>query len=223
MKEAVGVTVLGRAETYGFDDLTKGIKQGLMSMAGFMRKYPELVKFYVRDFDQLPDANKFWKYVFVRVNPTRIVHWDGYEFGRISQKRKGRRKKKEEEESIRPEDDPVLYAKYVQDYYKTVGDLSEDYDESFALKEFAGDMFSEEVFLDDLKEEKLDATTLLSLPDHLRKTGIAILKYEEATIEQVADELGGSEREAKNYLDRLTLMKMVNKKREGDHLIYYYR
>ena len=223
MKEAVGVTVLGRAETYGFDDLTKALKQGLWSMTNFMKKYPELVKFYVRDFTQLPDANKFWKYVFVRVNPTRIVHWDGYEFGRITQKRKRKKAKQEEEESIRPEDDPVLYAKYVQDYYKTVADISEEFDDSFLERDFAGDLFSEEVFLEEVQEETIDATTLLSLPEHLRKTGIAILKYEQATTDQVAEEIGGTPREAKNYLDRLTLMKMVNKKREGDQLIYYYR
>ena len=120
MKKAVGLTVLGRAETYGFDDLKKGFTQGLGSMTGFMLKYPELVKYYVKDFTELPDANKFWKYVFVRVNPTRIVHWDGYEFGRITRK-KGKGKKDEEpEEVLRPEDDPVLYAKYVQDYYRRI-------------------------------------------------------------------------------------------------------
>ena len=36
MKKAVGVTVLGRAETYGLDNLTKGLTQGVFSMAGFM-------------------------------------------------------------------------------------------------------------------------------------------------------------------------------------------
>lgn len=223
MKKAIGITVTGRAETYGFDDLTKGLKQGIWSMAGFMKKYPELVKFYVRDFDQLPDANKFWKYVFIRVNPTSIVHWDGYEFGRISGKKKGKKSEDEEEVNIRPEDDPVLYAKYVQDYYKTAGDLSLEFDDSFLEKDFAGDLFNEEVFIEEVKEETIDATTLLSLPDHLRKTGIAILKYEEATADQVADEIGSTPREAKNYLDRLTLMKLLNKKREGDQLIYYYR
>jgi hypothetical protein len=224
MKNAIGVTVLGRAETYGFDNLVKGLTQGIFSMAGFMRKYPELVKFYVKDMDQLPDANKFYKYVFIRVNPTSIVHWDGYEFGRITKKRKRKRGKAEEQENaIRPEDDPVMFAKYVQDYYKSVGDISEEFDDSFLVKEFAGDIFNEEVFLEELKEETMDATTLLTLPENLRKTGIAILKFEKTTVDQVAEEIGSTSREAKNYLDRLTLMKMLNKKREGDQLIYYSR
>lgn len=224
MKKAIGFTVLGRAETYGFDKLTKGLTQGIFSMTNFMTKYPELVKFYVRDFDQLPDANKFWKYVFVRVNPTSIVHWDGYEFGRITAKKRGRKGKEEDtDDSTIPENDPVIYAKYVQDYYKTVDDISEEFDESFALKDFAGDVFNEEVFMNELQEVTIDATTLLDLPEKLRKTGTAILKFEKATVEQVAKEIDSTPREAKNYLDRLTLMKMINKKREGDQLIYYYR
>jgi hypothetical protein len=224
MKKAIGITVIGRAETYGFDDLKKGFSQGLLSMAGFMKKYPELVKYYIRDFTELPDANKFWKYVFVRVNPTRIVHWDGYEFGRISTKGKKKGKKEEPEEGLRPEDDPVMYAKYVQDYYKSVGDLSEEFDDSFSVEAFAGDMFTDEVFMkEEHEEEAMDATTLLNLPDHLRKTGIAILKFEEATVNQIAEELGSTPRTAKNSLDRLTLMKMLNKKREGDQLVYYTR
>ena len=224
MKKAVGVTVLGRAETYGLDDLKKGFSQGLLSMAGFMKKYPELVKYYVRDFTELPDANKFWKYVFIRVNPTRIVHWDGYEFGRISGKKKKGKKGKQEEEGLRLEDDPVMYAKYVQDYYKSEGNYSLEFDDSFSVEDFAGDMFNQEVFMkEEQEEETLDATALLNLPDHLRKTGIAVLKFKEATVDQIATEIDVPPRKAKNNLDRLTLMKMLNKKREGDHLVYYNR
>jgi hypothetical protein len=224
MKKAIGVTVIGRAETYGFNDIKKGFTQGLLSMAEFMKKYPELIKYYVKDFKELPDANKFYKYVFVRVNPTRIVHWDGYEFGRISKKKKkGKKGKTEPEDGLRPEDDPVMYAKYVQDYYKSVGDISEEFDDSFTIEDFAGDMFNEEIFMKDVQDVTMDATTLLDLPSHLRKTGIAILKFEQASVDQIAAEIGTSPRKAKNNLDRLTLMKMLNKKREGDQLVYYNR
>lgn len=221
MKEAIGITVLGRAETYGFDDLTKGIKLGLRSMAGFMRKYPELMKFYVKDFDELPDANKFYKYVFVQVNPTSIVHWDGYEFGRITRERKKRGKV--EEETIRPEDDPVIYAKYVQDYYNEMQDSFEEFNEEFNVERLADNLYANEVIVQDVQEVTLDATTLLSLPENLRKTGVAILKFKEAVVEEIAAEIDSTDREAKNYLDRLTLMKMLNKKREGDQLVYYIR
>jgi hypothetical protein len=224
MKNAIGITVLGRTETYGFDDLKKGLKLGLRSMAGFMKKYPELMKFYVMDMDQLPDANKFYKYVFVRINPTRIVHWDGYEFGRITTKRKkGKKKAAEEEESIRPEDDPVIYAKYVQDYYKDLDNLDGDFDEDFNVERLADDLYSNEVYINDLQEVTMDVASLLSLPDNLRKTGLAMAKLEEASMDDVAAEIGSSRREAKNYLDRLTLMKMLNKKRKEDQLIYYTR
>jgi hypothetical protein len=223
MKEAVGITVLGRTETFGLDDLAKGAKLGLASMAGFMRKYPELVKYYVKDFSDLPDANKFWKYVFVRVNPTSIVHWDGYEFGRISAQRKKKKKGADEGDQIRPEDDPVIYAKYVQDYYKGLKDMNAEFDEDFDVERLAENIYSDEYYAKEVQEVTLDATTLLSLPENLRKTGLAILKLEKGTMENISAELGSSNREAKNYLDRLTLMKMLNKKREGDQLVYYVR
>ncbi len=222
MKEAVGITVLGRTETYGLDDLAKGAKQGLASMAGFMRKYPELVKYYVKDIRELPDANKFYKYVFVRVNPTSIVHWDGYEFGRITAQRK-KKKKDSESETIRPEDDPVIYAKYVQDYYKQLQNMDAEFDDDFNVERLAENVYTDEYYAKEVQEVTLDATTLLSLPNNLRKTGMAILKYEKGTVEDISSEIGCTSREAKNYLDRLTLMKMLNKKREGDQLVYYVR
>jgi hypothetical protein len=42
-------------------------------------------------------------------------------------------------------------------------------------------------------------------------------------VDIISNEIGSTAREAKNYLDRLTLMKMLNKKREGDQLVYYVR
>jgi hypothetical protein len=191
-------------------------------MAGFMRKYPELMKFYVKDFKELPEANKFYKYVFVRVNPTSIVHWDGYEFGRITSKRK-KKKDAKEEESIRPEDDPVIYAKYVQDYYNEMKESFDEFDEEFNVERLAENLYANEVYAQEVQEVTLDATTLLSLPDNLRKTGIAVLKFKEAVVDEVAAAIGSTDREAKNYLDRLTLMKMLNKKREGEQLVYYIR
>jgi hypothetical protein len=222
MKDAVGITVLGRTETYGLDDIAKGAKQGLAQMAGFMRKYPELVKYYVKDIRELPDMNKFYKYVFVRVNPTSIVHWDGYEFGRITAQRK-KKKKDPEQETIRPEDDPVIYAKYVQDYYKQLKDMNAEFDDDFDVERLGEGVYNEEYYAKEVQDVTLDATTLLSLPENLRKTGIAILKYEKGTVDVISNEIGGTAREAKNYLDRLTLMKMLNKKREGDQLVYYVR
>lgn len=221
MKEAIGITVLGRTETYGFRKITMGLKSGLTSMASFMKKYPELVKFYVKDMNELPDANKFYKYVFVRVNPTSIVHWDGYEFGRITAKRK--KKKKEVEDEINPEDDPVVYAKYVQDYYKSLKEMDAEFDEDFDVERLSENVYANEYYAQDVEEVTLDATAILSLPENLRKTGLAILKLEKGTVDSVSTELGSSSREAKNYLDRLTLMKMLNKKREGDQLVYYSR
>ena len=128
-----------------------------------------------------------------------------------------------EGEHIRPEDDPVIYAKYVQDYYKSLKDMNAEFDDDFDVERLAENIYSDEYYAKEVQEVTLDATTLLSLPENLRKTGLAILKLEKGTMENISAELGSSNREAKNYLDRLTLMKMLNKKREGDQLVYYVR
>jgi len=46
----------------------------------------------------------------------------------------------------------------------------------------------------------MDVTTLLSLPDPLRKTGIAVLKLGRGTLDEIAAETGRTELEEKNYL-----------------------
>ena len=59
---------------------------------------------------------------------------------------------------------------------------------------------TDELYLNALKEKAMDVTTLLSLPDHLRKTGIAVLKLGRGTLDEIAAETGRTELEEKNYL-----------------------
>lgn len=141
--------------------------------------------------------------------------------GRISSKR--RKGKKTEEDEPSPEDDPVIYAKYVQDYYKSLQDLDADFDEDFNVEQLADDLYANEVYLNDIQEVTMDVTTILSLPDNLRQAGLAMSKLKEASIDEVATEIEGTANEAKNALDRLTLMKLLNKKREEKKLVYFIR
>ena len=221
MKDGMGITVVGTTETYGFKSMATSLRSALSSMFGYVKKYPELLKYYVGSMGELPDDRKFYKYVFVRINPTRIVHWDGYNFGRVTSKSKKKEGKNMDEEP-KPGDDPVIYAKHVMDYYKGLKD-AEDFEEDLSMENLAGDFFADGLYSDTLEKGMFDVTTLLSLPEQLRKAGLAILKLEEGSIEAVAAEIGSTRREAKNYLDRLTLMNILNKKREEDKVIYYSR
>jgi DNA-binding transcriptional ArsR family regulator len=61
----------------------------------------------------------------------------------------------------------------------------------------------------------LDVATLLSLPDHLRKSTMVIMKYEKAMAEDVAKETGRARAIESAYLNQLTRMGYIKKKREG--------
>jgi len=77
-----------------------------------------------------------------------------------------------------------------------------------------------------VKEEKeevapLDAMALLSLPDHLRKTALALGKLGEARAEDVARETGRERAVESSYLNQLVRMGYVKKKRRG-HEVWFY-
>jgi hypothetical protein len=225
MKEAIGITVIGKTEIFTFKSLTSSLRMALTGMFGFLKKYPELLKFYVGSMGELPDDRKFYKYRFIRIIPSRIVHWDGYEFGRITSKSKKKKVKKEAEPEIRgkPEDDPVLYAKYVMDYFTNLEELGEEFEDEMQLENLTSDIFTGDIHGSAKETDVMDVTTLLSLPVQLRKTGLAILKLGKGSVADIAAEMGTTDRETKSYLDRLTLMNILKKKREGDQLIYYSR
>ena len=67
----------------------------------------------------------------------------------------------------------------------------------------------------------LDVMTLLSLPDHLRKTAVTLCKLDQAT----ADEIAGQTRRARavesGYLNQLVLMGYVKKERRGRKAFFY--
>ncbi len=71
--------------------------------------------------------------------------------------------------------------------------------------------------------EYLDAITLLSLPDHLRRTAIALAKLGgEATAEEVSKETGRARAVESAYLNQLVAMGYIAKKRKGRKVYFYF-
>ncbi len=61
----------------------------------------------------------------------------------------------------------------------------------------------------------LDVMTLLSLPDHLRKTALVICKLVPATAEEVAEQTNRARAVESGYLNQLVLMGYLKKERKG--------
>jgi hypothetical protein len=67
----------------------------------------------------------------------------------------------------------------------------------------------------------LDVMTLLSLPDHLRKTAITICRLEQATAEEVAEQTKRARAVESSYLNQLVLMGYLKKERRGRKAYFY--
>jgi nitroimidazol reductase NimA-like FMN-containing flavoprotein (pyridoxamine 5'-phosphate oxidase superfamily) len=83
MQEAVGVMIQGNAEIYDTRQLLTKYRETLPAIARFSKKYPDVFVFYTRDHSRLPDERKFYKYRLVRIVPTSILYWVGYDWGRL--------------------------------------------------------------------------------------------------------------------------------------------
>jgi len=67
----------------------------------------------------------------------------------------------------------------------------------------------------------LDVMTLLSLPDHLRKTAITLCKLGEATAEEIAEQTKRARAVESGYLNQLVLMGYLKKERRGRKAYFY--
>ena len=67
----------------------------------------------------------------------------------------------------------------------------------------------------------LDVMTLLSLPDHLRKTAVTLCKLGQATAEEVAQQTKRARAVESAYLNQLMLMGYVKKERKGRKAYFY--
>ena len=69
--------------------------------------------------------------------------------------------------------------------------------------------------------EALDVMTLLSLPDHLRKTAVTLCKLEQATAEQVAEQTKRARAVESGYLNQLVVMGYMKKERKGRKAYFF--
>ena len=67
----------------------------------------------------------------------------------------------------------------------------------------------------------LDVMTLLSLPDHLRKTAVTLCKLGQATAEEVAEQTKRARAVESGYLNQLVLMGYLKKERKGRKAYFY--
>jgi hypothetical protein len=67
----------------------------------------------------------------------------------------------------------------------------------------------------------LDVMTLLSLPDHLRKTAVTLCKLDHATADLVAEQTKRARAVESGYLNQLVLMGYVKKERRGRKAYFY--
>lgn len=67
----------------------------------------------------------------------------------------------------------------------------------------------------------LDVMTLLSLPDHLRKTAITLCNLGEATAEEIAEQTKRARAVESGYLNQLVLMGYLKKERRGRKAYFY--
>lgn len=74
---------------------------------------------------------------------------------------------------------------------------------------------------DDEIGEPLDVITLLSLPDHLRKSALTIVKLGKAMAEDVAAETGRARAIESAYLNQLVRMGHLSRKREGKRVYFW--
>jgi hypothetical protein len=69
--------------------------------------------------------------------------------------------------------------------------------------------------------EALDVMTLLSLPDHLRKTAVTICKLGRATAEEVSEHTKRARAVESGYLNQLVLMSYLKKERKGRKAYFF--
>jgi hypothetical protein len=72
-----------------------------------------------------------------------------------------------------------------------------------------------------LPDQSLDVMTLLSMPDHLRKTAMTICRAGRATAEEVAEQTTRARAVESAYLNQLVIMGYLKKERRGRKAYFY--
>jgi len=85
--EACGAMVQGKARIFTVGRTLLSILSVGPKIVGFSKKYPGMLTFYARG-KELPDERKLYKYRLIRIEPSKIIFWTGYNFGRFISKRR---------------------------------------------------------------------------------------------------------------------------------------
>jgi ArsR family transcriptional regulator, lead/cadmium/zinc/bismuth-responsive transcriptional repressor len=72
-----------------------------------------------------------------------------------------------------------------------------------------------------LPDASLDVMTLLSMPDHLRKTAMAICRCTRATAEEIAGQTSRARAVESAYLNQLVIMGYLKKERKGRKAYFF--
>ena len=72
-----------------------------------------------------------------------------------------------------------------------------------------------------LNDAPLDVMTLLSMPDHLRKTAMTICRCGRATAAEIADQTNRARAVESAYLNQLVIMGYLKKERQGRKAYFY--
>lgn len=72
-----------------------------------------------------------------------------------------------------------------------------------------------------LTDTPLDVMTLLSMPDHLRKTAMTVCRLGRATADEVAQQTHRARAVESAYLNQLVIMGYVKKERKGRKAYFY--
>jgi hypothetical protein len=75
--------------------------------------------------------------------------------------------------------------------------------------------------LQPLSDTPLDVMTLLSMPDHLRKTAMTICRCGRATAEEIAQQTKRARAVESAYLNQLVIMGYLKKERRGRKAYFY--
>lgn len=90
---ACGAMIQGRARIFSITRTILSILSVGPKVAGFSKKYPGMLGFYAKGKD-LPDERKLYKYRIIQLDPTKILYWVGYSFGRYLPKKQQKLKTK---------------------------------------------------------------------------------------------------------------------------------
>ena len=72
-----------------------------------------------------------------------------------------------------------------------------------------------------MPDAPLDVMTLLSMPDHLRKTAMTICRCRRATAEEIAEQTTRARAVESSYLNQLVVMGYLKKERDGRKAYFF--